>query len=61
MVGHELNTVFGKFAFDRDAGEVRGDVDEARLGLGRFAHGLRIHREGAEDGALMRQDRRRPA
>ena len=48
MVGHEMNAVFGQLAFDRDAGDARGDIDEARLGVGRFAHRRRIHREGAE-------------
>ena len=61
MVGHEMNAVFGELAFDRDAGDAGRDIDEAHLGVGRFAHFLRIHRERAENRALMRQDRRRPA
>ena len=61
MVGHEMNAVFGQLAFDRDAGDAGRDIDEAHLGVGRFARFLRIHREYAENRALMRQDRRRPA
>ena len=61
VVGHEMDAIFGALALDRDAGDVGGDVDEARLGRGRLAHRSRIHRERAERLAMMREDRRRPA
>jgi hypothetical protein len=56
-----MNALFGQLALDRNAGDVGGDIDEARLGVVWFAHVLRIHRERAEDRATVRKNRRRPA
>ena len=54
MVGHEMYAVFGKLAFDRNAGNSCRDIDQVRLGFGRFAHLVGIHRECAQDGAAIR-------
>ena len=31
MVGHELNAIFGELAFDGDAGDMGGDIEEAHF------------------------------
>ena len=28
MIGHEVDAIFGAFAFDSDPGDARGDLDE---------------------------------
>ena len=54
MVGHEMYALFGKLAFDRNAGNSCRDIDQVRLGLGPFAHIFGIHRERAQDVATIR-------
>ena len=49
MGRHELDAVFGELAFDGDAGDLGGDIDETRLRRSRLAHGRGIKREGAEN------------
>jgi len=61
VVGHEMDAVFGKLAFDGDPGDPRGDIDEAGFRRAWFARLFRIHGERAKHRAAMRQDRRRPA
>ena len=46
---------------DRDGGQVRGELDEIRVAVGALAGLAVVQRERAEQGAVRREERRRPA
>jgi len=50
---HELDPVFGEFAFDGDAGDLGGDVKETRLSRGPFAGRVGTEHECTQDLPLM--------
>ena len=42
MISDEIDALFGLAALDRDAGDARGDIDEAHLVGAGFARSFRI-------------------